>query len=375
MSLNLNTYLQELETLVNIDSPSKNSEGTNKVADYFEEKFKQIGWHVSKKNVDDSVGNCLIITNKEAESYDVLMIGHMDTVFPVGTTATRPFSKDDKRLYGPGVNDMKSGLLYTYYAAKYLTENNLLDNKAICIIFNSDEEISSRYSRPLIEEWAKKSKHALVLEPARVNGALVNQRKGIGKYFIEFHGIASHSGVSPELGASAIHELCNWVVALNAMNNKEKGTVVNVGVISGGTSPNVVAEYARFEMDIRITGMEELEKIENLMKDMTKNPQTKNVTVTIKGGITRPPMFPSKQSLELCNLVDEVGKSLGIDIEWSSTGGGSDANFCSILGVPSIDGLGPISGNAHAINEYVEIDSIVPRFNLLVGIIEKILKK
>lgn len=375
MSLDLKTYLWELETLVNIESPSKNTEGTGKIGDFFAEKFTKLGWQVNKQSTDDSVGKCLVITNKVSNSYDILMIGHMDTVFPIGTIAERPFKNDGKRLYGPGVNDMKAGLLYTYHAAKYFTEQNLLADKAICIIMNSDEEISSRYSRPIIEEWAKKSKYAMILEPARANGALVNERKGIGKYFVDFHGIASHSGVAPELGASAIHELCNWVVALNAMNNPAKGTVVNIGIISGGTSPNVVAEHAHFEMDIRITSVEEAEKIEKLMQEMAKNPKTDKVTVKISGGVSRPPMFPTEKTLEFCAMVDSVGKSLGIDIKWVSTGGGSDANFCSILGVPSIDGLGPIGGNSHAVTEYVELDSIEPRFDLLTGIMQKIIEK
>lgn len=374
-NLDLQAYLSELETLVNIDSGTKDKAGTEKVADYFVERFQAIGWQVERKHIDDSVGRCLAITNKKADNYDLLMIGHMDTVFPAGTAKERPFKNDGKRLYGPGVNDMKSALLYAYHIAKNLTENNLLGDKAVAILFNSDEEISSRYSRPLIEEWSRKAKYAIVLEPARINGALVKQRKGVGKYFVDFNGIASHSGVSPELGASAIHEMGRWIVALAAMNNPAEGTVVNIGVVGGGTAPNVVAEHARFEMDIRITKIEEAEKIEKLMQEMAAKPQIEKVKIDIKGGVSRPPMYPTKQNLEFCAIVDEVAKTLGIEFEWIATGGGSDANFSSNLGVPTIDGLGPTGGFAHTVNEYVELDAIIPRFELLLGTVKKLMLK
>lgn len=369
-SFDLSGYLKDLEYLVNIDSGSYNPEGTAKIADFFNRKFIDLGWQVKYHNLDGAIGPCLEITNCSNNDYDMLFLGHMDTVFKAGTAAERPFSKKEGKIHGPGVADMKSGLLYIYYALAHLQAEGALNNKAICVALNSDEEISSKFSRAWLESLAIKSKNALVLEPARANGNLVNQRKGVGRYKVEVTGKAAHSGVDHEKGCSAIQEIAHWILALHNQTNYQIGTTVNVGVISGGTAANVVADYAAAEVDFRFSSISEAEALEKLIKDLVQKPKTIGVTSMVSGGITRPPMLPSNKTLQLCSTVTVLASDLGITFEWAKTGGGSDGNFTANLGVPTLDALGPIGGGAHGPEEYIQVDSIEPRFTLLCRIIK-----
>lgn len=367
----LNEYLETLEKLVNIDSGSTNVEGVQKIADFFKVKYKELGFIVKEHNFSNKAGNCLEIRNTEDDDIDILIIGHMDTVFSEGTVAERPFSIKGNRAYGPGVADMKSGLLSTYYSMKLL-DRNVLDKLKICIFHNSDEEISSVYSQDMIKRLAQKSKYAFVMEPGRADGSMVIERKGLAKYFIDFYGIAAHAGVEPEKGRSAIHELGNWIVNLIKLNNYEKGTSVNFGVVEGGTVPNVVAEKAHGQIDIRFKDDNEIDKIENTMEELIKNPSIDNIRVNVEKRGFRPPMNPDEKTHQLCRLIEKVGKEVEVEVKWISTGGGSDANFTSAMGVPSIDSMGPIGGGAHGVNEYIEIDSIEPRIRLFVNLIKKL---
>ena len=368
----LSTYLKDLEYLVNIDSGSSCPEGTTQVAEFFHQKFVAMEWQVRTHNFDSAIGPCLEIVNTDQKHYDVLLMGHMDTVFKTGTVAERPFTVEEDKAFGPGVNDMKAGLLSIYYALNTLQHERELNQTAVCIAFNSDEELGSIFSRPWLEELSKKSQYVLVLEAARSNGNLVNQRKGIGRYKIELAGVAAHSGVDPEKGCSAIQELAHWILALHNKTNYETGTTVNVGVISGGTTVNVVPDQAKAEVDLRICDLVEVEAIENVMHELVAHPRTSGVTAKVMGGITRPPMNPSEKTLQLCKKVEIIGCELGIDIGWAATGGGSDGSFAAILGVPTIDGLGPVGGGSHGISEYILISSIEPRFQLLRRIIQEI---
>lgn len=364
----LNEYLKDLESLVNIDSGSKDVKGVEAVNEFLINKFLEIGWLVKTHYFDNSVASCIEIKNKNEENIDILILGHSDTVFPSNTVESRPFSIKDSRAYGPGVIDMKSGLLSVYYAIKDLDKDAL---PKICFAINSHEEVSSMYAYPWIQELSKKSKIALVCEPARANGALVNERKGLARYDIEFRGIAAHTGVNPEAGASSIAELGNWIVELNKLTNLESGVILNVGVISGGTASNVIAENAKATLDVRFVDQLALDNIEEIIKKWQENPFVKNVKVEVERKGWRPPMNPSEKTEKLSKLISEIGYDLGIDIKYTATGGGSDANFTSALGVPTMDGMGPIGGGAHSDKEYLEIDSIIPRINLLRELIIK----
>lgn len=371
MDFSLEEYLKELEHLVNIDSGTYDP-GTEKIAEYFKGKFEALGWMVTARQVNEKVGACLEITNKQAAQFDILLIGHMDTVFAKGTAEERPFSIKGDRAYGPGVVDMKASLLSVYHAVRHLQARGQLGQAAVCIALNSDEEISSKYSRPWLEGLAEKSRYALVLEPARGDGSMVNTRRGVGRYQIEFHGVPSHSGVAPEKGVSAINELAHWIQALHGLTNYEKGTNLNVGVVKGGTTANTVAEHASALVDVRMREMNEVVKIEKTIEELLANPRTPGIKVKVSGGVTRPPMNPSPKTLLLCDRVDRLAGELGVEFAWIATGGGSDANLTAALGVPSIDGLGPVGSLSHTVDEYLEIGSVEPRLRLLCAIIKDI---
>lgn len=367
----LREYLNNLERLVNIDSGSTCVEGIDRVAKFFKEKYEKLNFLVKEYRFNKKAGKCLEIRNTEKENIDILIVGHMDTIFPEGTVKKRPYTTEGDRAYGPGVADMKSGLLSTYYSMKLL-DKDILNKLSICIFYNSDEEISSVYSQEKIKQLAEKSKYAFVMEPGRADGSMVIERKGLAKYFIDFKGIAAHAGVEPEKGRSAVHELGHWIVKLIGLNNYEKGTSVNFGVVEGGTVPSVVAEKAHGEIDVRFKYDAERIKIENTMNDLIRNPYTKGVEVKLERKGYRPPMNPDERVYKLCKLTEEIGEELDMEIKWMATGGGSDANFISAMGVPSIDAMGPVGGGSHGINEYIEISSIEPRIKLFTKLIERL---
>lgn len=375
MLLNVEKYLHDLEELVNTESHSKMPEGTRNVAMLLKEKFDQLGWLTEIIALGSQSGPCLKVLNKPSEKYDVMLLGHMDTVFPRGTVAARPFKIVGGHYTGPGASDMKCGDLYMYYLAVHLNAANLQQQGSICLLFTPDEEIGSIYSRPVIEAEAKKAANVLIMESARANGALVNQRKGISSYTITFTGIAAHAGVDPDKGASAINEFIRWGQEIIALANKEKGTTVNIGIVSGGTGANIIADKAVCEVDVRITEVEEAMRIDQKIRELQQHPFDARVKADIDGGYKRPPFNPSAQSEALIALVNQLASELQIDLSWTATGGGSDGNFTAALGIPTIDGLGPIGGNAHSEREYGEIDSLAPRFELLYRLVNKLTQK
>lgn len=365
----IDKYLSDLEHLVNIDSGSEDIDGIKKIAEFFMNKYAKLGWRVKSFNFDRSVGPCLEFRNTDNKDSDFLLLGHMDTVFPLGTVKQRSFKITDNRAYGPGVMDMKSGLLSIYYAVKSLNPETA---PSICIALNSHEEISSLFAYPWIEKLAKESKIAFVTEPARANGALVKKRKGLARYTIIFNGVAAHAGVEPEKGLSSITELGHWIVALSKLTDYESGTTVNVGLIEGGTAVNVVAEKAKAIIDVRYEDQKFLTNIENVMNEMVKKPFLNGMKIEISRLGWRPPMNPSWKTEKLCKEIEKVAKELEIEMKWAATGGGSDGNFVASAGTPVIDGLGPIGGRAHSKNEYMEVDSVEPRIGLLRELLESV---
>lgn len=368
-TLDLDNFLKDLEFLVNIDSQSSDPEGVARVGAFFEKAFGDLGWKIDKKELDPTAGPCLMFTNGEAP-YDALLLGHMDTVFPKGTVAERPFSRDEKRAYGPGVNDMKSGLLYGLYAARALTEAKAPGS--FCIVFNSEEEIGSRRARSWMEDLARQSRTSIVLEPARPNGNSVNERKGLGQIELTFLGKAAHAGVEPEKGVSAINEMAHWILGLHSLTNFDTGTTLNTGLVSGGTGANVVPEKASMKVDVRIKDPGEKNRIDKKIEELKANPATAGITVDVNFFLTRPPMNPSPVTLNFCRLVEEAGKEVGVEVRWQGTGGGSDGNFTAALGIPTVDSMGPVGGGSHSVTEYIELDQLAPRFALLMNVLEKI---
>lgn len=369
-NFNIEEYITELEKIVNIESDSKNIEGVTEVADYFYSKYKELALNTEKIQKYSEVGPCLKVTNTKEEDYDVLFLGHMDTVFPKGTTEKRPFKREGDKVFGPGVIDMKGPLLSLYYIVKELV--NKENSKKFCILLNSEEEIGSKHYGELIERTAEKSKYTLVIEHARPDGAMVIERKGSGGYEIEFTGRASHAGSAPEKGRSAVSEMAHWINELDKVTNFEKGTTINCGIANGGTAKNVVPEKACLEIEFRVKKVEAVAEIIEKIEKLKKHAEEKEIKLKITGGLNRGPMVFNEKSKKLFGIIKEAGKELGIEIKGVSSGGGSDGNITSSVGSPTIDGLGPVGGGQHSVDEYLDLDSVKERIELIIKVMEKL---
>lgn len=374
MNFSLNDYLAELRPLIDVDCGTYTIDGIKFIADQFEAKFAELeGWQV--KRIDcGKAGVGLEIRNKpEAEQIDVMLIGHMDTVFPVGTAELRPMTTDAEKAYGPGVSDMKSGLLNVVYAMRNL-DQAVLDKLSICICMNPDEETGSLDSVDWIQATAKQAKNVLVAEAARADGGLVKARKGMARYKLTFSGVAAHAGNEPENGRSAITEMANWIIAINAMTNFESGTTLNVGIVSGGAGANIVPEHAEAIVDVRFWSNAEYDDVDTELNGLTQRPFVDGVSIQLEREAYKPSMVPSEQTEALMALVEQAADELSIDINWKEVGGGSDANNTAILGVPTLDGLGPIGAGFHSDQEYLLLESIEPRIKMLMRVLEKLAK-
>jgi glutamate carboxypeptidase len=368
---NKEEMLKLIETLVNIDSGSNNKDGVDQIGAILKEEYKKIGFKV-KVISQENYGNHLIIEHEDAEDPQIMVIAHMDTVFPDGTAAERPFKIKGDHAYGPGVIDMKSSLVTLLYAAKALRRENVPAFKNLQILLNSDEEIGSPSSKKLIMKTAKGKKYALIMEPARKDGSLVSARRGKGNYTLNVIGRAAHSGIEPEKGRSAIEELAHKVIQLHELNDHKNGISVNVGLIEGGSSVNTVSDHASAQVDIRIAESDQASSVEEKMEEICSKTDVPGTEIILEGEMNRPPMEKNKRNKKLLNTIVEVGEKLGIEITDTSTGGGSDASFTSAAGVATIDGMGPVGGNAHSDKEYMEITSLSERTILLAKVIEKL---
>ncbi|SMY16899.1 M20 family metallopeptidase [Photobacterium aquimaris] len=371
MSFSLNDYLEELRPLINIDCGTLTVDGIDVVATIMAQKYLDLGWNV--KRIDCGIaGTGLEVRNKpQAEHIDVMLIGHMDTVFPVGTAAARPMTHDSERAYGPGVSDMKSGLLSVVYALRDL-DPAALETLSICVCMNPDEEIGSLHSEEWLKSVAVNAKHVLVAEAARADGSLVKARKGMARYCLSFHGKAAHAGNEPQNGRSAITEMAHWILAINAMTDFESGTTLNAGVVSGGAGANIVPDFAQVVVDVRFWDNDEYAAVDAKIRALTETPFVDGVTITAEREAHKPSMVPSPQTEVLMAQVETVGKELGIDITWQAVGGGSDANLTAVLGIPTLDGLGPVGAGFHSADEWLDLASIEPRIRLLQQVLVKI---
>lgn len=373
-NFNLRDYLNELETLVNIDSGSRVPGGTSLMADYMEAKYRELGLTVKRIESEKGLGPCLEIRNHaEREKIDVLFLGHMDTVFPAGEPERRPYREEGELGYGPGIMDMKAGLLSTWYLVKNLVEDGTGLN--ICVAHNSDEEISSLDSQEWIKKLAEKADITIVMEPGRKNGEYVNERKGLARYTVTVEGVAAHAGIAPQDGASAIYELAELILKLQALNNYEIGTSVNVGVISGGTASNVVCDLATCVVDTRFDTIGEHEKIEESLKRLESRRVNPRTSVTIVRDGFRPPMNKTEKTEALMALMEEHAAPIGMDMKWVKTGGGSDGNFAAFAGSAVIDGAGPAGDGAHGKKESLQLNTIEPRLELLYNMLTALSEK
>jgi len=290
----------------------------------------------------------------------------MDTVFPAGTAASRPFRIEGGRATGPGVVDMKGGLTVLIFALKALaaTESQAFQGLGCSILVNSDEEIGSPTSRQTFVDLAKRHQAAIVLEPARPNGECVIGRKGVGHFRLEVFGHAAHAGSQPELGANAIWELAHKVCAVQALTDRERGTTVNVGVIRGGERSNVVPDYACAEVDLRIWSVDEGDRVTRAFQDVTDRAAIPGTNGKLTGEISNPPWQTNEGTRHMLALLNEAGFHLGLTFAGVTTGGGSDGSRTAQL-IPTLDGLGAVGSKLHSPEEYLEVPSVRQRAALL----------
>jgi len=359
-----------LEQLVNIDSGTHLKEGVNRVAGIIAQRLSKLGFEVERLSQPD-FGDHLLARKEGSSPKRLLCICHMDTVFPEGEARRRPFRIEGNKAYGPGVIDMKGGIVVLLYSLQALmeTDTDLYGTFDLTLLFNSDEEVLSPSSTPFIIREAKRADIVCVLEPARPKGQVVIRRKGVGKYYLTVHGKAAHAGAQPELGISAIEELARTILELHALTDFQEGLTVNVGVIRGGSRSNVVAEHAYAEIDVRVVDQGMIDRVQREFSHICR-PHRDGIRMELTGGIGFPPMLTTERSLELLRLVQEAGREVGVDIDETPTGGCSDGNHASYY-APTIDGLGPQGTGAHSPDETLIVPTLVERSKVLALFIEK----
>ncbi|MGN5139921.1 M20 family metallopeptidase [Aeromonas sp. 164P] len=373
-AFSLDAYLADLSPLINLDSGTRTPAGVAKVADIMTEKYQAIGWQVTRRQFAAECGPCLEATNAPgANHYDVMLVGHMDTVFPAGTAAKRPLKIEGNQAFGPGVSNMKSGLLSTWYALQGM-DPAVLAKLKVLVCCNGDAEMGSPWSKHWLVEKAKQSGCVLVAEAAHPNGELISTCKGDATYRLRFHGKASHAGSALAEGVSAITELAHWTLAINEQVNMETGTTMNVGVVQGGTGVNVVPDFAEAIVDLRFWSNQEAAAVHDRLTFMANNPFLTGCRVEVDRQTFKPAMRPSGDTEALMALVEAAAKEEGISCNWLEAGGGSDANFTAAAGVPSLDGFGPMGGGFHSEAEFLLLDSIEPRICLLQRVLGKLAK-
>jgi len=359
--------LRLLETMVNMDSPSTDKTLVDRFGRFVGKQFEGLGGsveYVPSARFGDHV--LARFGNSVSAQKPVLLLGHIDTVFQAGDAERRPFRIENGRATGPGVFDMKGGLTLMVAALRAL---NPLP-RPVTVLLTSDEELGSPSSRELIEREAHVAHAVLVMEPSLPDGALKTSRKGTGKFTIKATGRAAHAGIDPEKGINAIEEIAHQILELQQLSDSSRGTTVTVGVVQGGTRVNVVPAAAALEADVRVSNNDEAARIAAAIQGL--RPRLPGSALEVRGGINRPPMERSSDTAKLFALARQISSEMGITLEEGSTGGGSDGNFTAAIGIPTLDGLGPIGRGAHSLEEYVDVDSLPQRAALIGELVRRV---
>jgi glutamate carboxypeptidase len=364
--------LKALRSLVEHESPSLNKAALDPLARTIADRFRSAGATVSLIANADGGDHVLARFDSGVPSYEkpALVIGHYDTVWPIGTLAERPFHVRDERAHGPGVFDMKASVVLVEFALKALRAKGLSLPRSVHVLITSDEEVGSPTSRALIEDQARMAAYVLVLEPPLPGGRLKTARKGVGQFTISVAGRAAHAGIEPEKGVSAVVELAHQILRVQELENPSAGTTVNVGMIQGGSAANVVAAEASANVDVRVTTIAESRRIEEAVRNL--KPVREDARVTVQGRFNRPPMERTQAVAALFERAQPIGRLLGMELLEGSTGGASDGNFTAALGVPTVDGLGALGDGAHANTEHILVRSLPERAALLAMLLWKL---
>lgn len=361
--------------LVEQESMSREAEATARIAQNLGEKLALIGATVELVS-DPRFGSTLLARfdctepTERTKEKQLLVVGHLDTVWPIGTLAARPFKVEDERAFGPGIFDMKAGVMLATFAMRAIKELNRATRRPVTLLMTCDEETGSVFSRSVIEDEARSAYAALVLEPPIPGGTIKTARKGVGEFELIIHGRPAHAGNDLRAGVSAITELAHQVLAINKLNDFERGMTVNVGVARGGVLSNVVAAEARASIDMRFRNIEDGERITEAMLNL--RPVIDGARIEVRGGINRPPLVRTNETGKLFEHAQRLASEIGLDLKEGSVGGGSDGNFIAAHDVPVLDGLGVDGAGAHAEHEHIIIGDIPRRAALLTRLIETI---
>jgi len=355
--------------LVEQESPSFNKPAVDALGRMLAREFEQRGAKV-KLHRAASFGDHLQADFAGARGgQPVMLLGHIDTVYDVGTLSGMPWREERGRLCGPGVLDMKTGIAQMLFAIDVLRAVRGELPRPVRVLLVTDEEVGSESSRAITERLAKQSAAVLVCEPPfGLEGALKTGRKGVGEYTVRVRGVAAHAGLEPEKGQSAIVELARQIVRIATFTEMKRGLTVNPGVLRGGTRTNVVAEHAECEVDVRIAKLADAARVEKKFRSL--KPFNRRCQLEVSGGVNRPPMERSKAVAALFKLAQQAGGELGLKLTEVTVGGGSDGNFTAALGIPTLDGLGAVGDGAHARHEFVVTTEISRRTALLARLIE-----
>jgi glutamate carboxypeptidase len=370
-------FIGALEQMVNVDCGSYTRAGVDRIADLCERRFTAGGWMVERRpHVPDDggeqLGDLVVGRLDGAGGPDVMLLGHMDTVFDEGTVAARPFVIEGTTAKGPGVSDMKGGLLTGFFAIEILRSSGFDRFGRITFVCNPDEEIGSPFSGPVIRQLAPQHDAALVLEGARENGDIVSARKGITDYVLTVNGRAAHAGVEPEKGRNALLQAAHTIIALQGLNGRWPGVTVNVGVARGGTRTNVVPERCELHVDLRSPHEATLDEADAEVRRICGETVVPDVSIAVEANGWHRPMEKDEGAERLVGIAQGVASELGFDLRDAATGGASDANTTSAAGTPTIDGLGPIGGDDHAPGEWLDLESVPARIALLAGIVSRL---
>lgn len=358
-----------LTELARLESPTTDPAAVDRCGERLAEHLREMGGVVERIPSPASGAHLRAVFGSRSPARRVLLLGHFDTVWPVGQLERMPLREEGGRLYGPGVFDMKAGIAIGMLAVRALAAAGRLSGLGVVMLWTADEERGSRSSRGLVEEQARRSDAVFVLEPALPEGAVKTGRKGCGEFELRVRGVAAHAGIDPARGASAIDELAAQIGAVGALRDPARGVTLNVGVVEGGGRPNVVAEHARAVIDARAATREDARRVERGMRAL--RPVLKGTSLDVSGGFARPPFERTPAVARLYEIARAVAAEMGRSLGEGTTGGGSDGNFTGALGVPTLDGLGAVGGGAHALDEHVVLAELTPRAALVAGLIAR----
>ena len=360
--------LEQIQQLVQLESPSGDRARVNSAVAWVERQLQELG--VSTTRVPQRVVGDQLIASLGTSSRKTLLLGHLDTVWEVGQSERMPIKVEQGKAYGPGIFDMKSGVLLMLELFRMAAKGVIKFQSSLVAFYNSDEEIGSGTSRAALEELARKCDQVLVFEPCLPGGKAKTSRKGVGDYTLEIFGKSAHAGVDPRAGVSAIEEFAHQVFALKKVVESHTGASVNIGVVRGGTRDNVVPEFLSAQVDVRVASVHDGVVIDRELRSL--KPVLKGARLKMTGGINRPPLERTPKVVELFEKASAVARQQGWALQEGSTGGGSDGSFTAALGIPTLDGLGVDGDGAHALHEHILVEDIPRRLALAAGLLANI---